>query len=51
MDWIDPAHNRDWWRALVNTITTLLVPQNFGKFLSGCRTGSFSGRVQLHEVS
>jgi hypothetical protein len=40
MDWIDLAEDRDQWRALVNTVMNLLVPQNFGKFLSTCATGS-----------
>jgi hypothetical protein len=26
MDWIDLAENRDWWRALVNTVMNLQVP-------------------------
>jgi hypothetical protein len=26
MDWIDPAQDRDQWRALVNTIMNLRVP-------------------------
>jgi hypothetical protein len=26
MDWIDPAQNRDKWRALVNTVMNLRVP-------------------------
>jgi hypothetical protein len=26
MDWIDPAEDRDEWRALVNTVMNLLVP-------------------------
>jgi hypothetical protein len=47
MDWIDQAQNRDQWRALMN----LWVPQNVGKFLSGCATGSFSRMSQLHGVS
>jgi hypothetical protein len=25
MDWINLAQDRDWWRALVNTVTKLLV--------------------------
>jgi hypothetical protein len=26
IDWIDLAHNRDQWRALVNTVMNLRVP-------------------------
>jgi hypothetical protein len=48
MDWIDLAPNRDKWRALVNTVMNL-VPQNAGKFLSGCTIGSFSRSAQLRK--
>jgi hypothetical protein len=47
MDWIDLAHDRDQWRALVNTVMNLRVLQKAGKFLSGCTIGSFSRRAQL----
>jgi hypothetical protein len=34
-DCIDLAPDRDQWRALVNTVMSLQVPYNVGKFLSG----------------
>jgi hypothetical protein len=49
VDWNDLAHDRGQWRALVNTVMNLLVPQNAGKFLSSCTICSFSRRAQLHE--
>jgi hypothetical protein len=49
MDWIDLAHDRDWRRALVNTVISHRVPPNAGKFLSSCTTGGLSRRAQLHE--
>jgi hypothetical protein len=30
MDWIDLAHDRDRWLALVNAVKKLRVPQNAG---------------------
>jgi hypothetical protein len=50
MDWIDVAQDRDWWKAVVNMVMKIRVPQNPGKFLRRCMTGCFSRRAQLHEV-
>jgi hypothetical protein len=49
MDWIDLALNRGQWRAFVNMIMKLRVPQNARKFLSSCTIDSFSRRAQFHE--
>jgi hypothetical protein len=51
MDWIDLTPDRNQWRALVNMVMNLLVPQNVEKFLSGCTTGGFSRRARLHGVN
>jgi hypothetical protein len=48
IDWIDLSPDRDQWRALVNTIIKLQVPQNVRKFLSRCATSGFSRRIQFH---
>jgi hypothetical protein len=34
-----------------NTVMSLWIPENVGKFLSGCTTGGLSSSAQLHSES
>jgi hypothetical protein len=36
IDWVGLVDIRDKWSALVNVVMNLRVPQNGGKFSSGC---------------
>jgi hypothetical protein len=49
MDWIDLSQDRNQWRALVNIVMNLWVPENARKFSSGCTTCGFPRRAQLCE--
>jgi hypothetical protein len=51
MDWIDLAQDRDQRRALVNTVMSLRVPENGGKFLSSCTVSGFSKTTKFYEVN
>jgi hypothetical protein len=51
VDWIGLAQDREKWRALVNTVMNLQVPQNAGKLSSGHTTGGFLSSARLNRVT
>jgi hypothetical protein len=50
MDWIYPTLYWDIWRALVNVVKNLLVPQSTEILLSDYSTGWLLRRANLHEI-
>jgi hypothetical protein len=49
VDWIGLAQDRN--RTLLNSVMSLLVPQNAGKLLMGLTTVGISSSAQVHRVS
>jgi hypothetical protein len=50
MDWIDLAQDRDQWRALVNTVMNLGIPQNswVGERLAASQEGLSSMEILIY---
>jgi hypothetical protein len=48
VDWINLAQDMGRWRAVVNTVMNLWVPEKAGNFLTSRATISFSRRTLLH---
>jgi hypothetical protein len=51
MDWVGLAEDSDMWKALVNSVLNLRVPQNAGKLACVQRTRDLSSSAQLHGVN
>jgi hypothetical protein len=51
VEWIGLAQVRDRWRALMNVVFNLRVPDDSGILSSGFTTGGLSSSTQFRRVS
>jgi hypothetical protein len=47
VDWTELTQDRDKWKVSLNVVMNLQVPQNSGRFSSGCKTSGILSSSQL----